>query len=541
MKRLLPFLLFLTIIAGLSAQISELQIVGTPEQLESEIVSVRDANGRFCAAIQMISDMEGFSYDSYNGVVRVDDQPGKDMVFLSPDERVLEILHTGYTPLKIILSEIGIQLSEREVWKIQISGQRRMMNIPVVIIANPGGAEVVIDGVSRGAVERVNLSGGTHQLTLNKVGYESVIQTITVDENNNLFKFDLQRVQEIPIEITTTPSGADVYIDGLKFGTTPLSDFFFSGKHRIRIEKESYLAYEDMVDFTPPRLTQTIQLRPGYGSIQVTSEPESGLDIYLNGELQNNKTPYTFSRLSPGQYRFRAGSGMYQTEEDTVEIRGGESLKVTLHAVEQFAMLTIKTLPGATVYLNGQRIETLENIRLEPMMARIRVEKPPKSEPVEQRVPLRNGDVRTVEIYPEMHTATLQVAVMPFDATIELSGDAGEFFTAERSHVFQDIPVGEYRLKVAKDGFETQEETLQLEIGDKIKRSISLIQEQDLTAEMPEEPVLQKKSRNWLYYSLGAAAIIGGGAAYYITQVADQPEESGPASSALATPPAWPD
>jgi len=28
--------------------------------------------------------MDGFSYDSYNGVVKVDDQPGKNMVYLQP-------------------------------------------------------------------------------------------------------------------------------------------------------------------------------------------------------------------------------------------------------------------------------------------------------------------------------------------------------------------------------------------------------------------------------------------------------------------------
>jgi len=67
-----------------SQELSKMQIVGTPEKSSSELVGVRDANGRFCAAIQVISDMDGFSYDSYNGVVKVDDQPGKNMVYLQP-------------------------------------------------------------------------------------------------------------------------------------------------------------------------------------------------------------------------------------------------------------------------------------------------------------------------------------------------------------------------------------------------------------------------------------------------------------------------
>lgn len=506
---------FFLLISNLSAQLSELQIVGQPERLEAEIVSVRDVNGRFCAAIQVISDMEGFSYDSYNGVVRVDDRPGKDMVFLSPDERVLEILHTGYTPIKIILSEIGIQLREKEVWKIQISGQRRMLNIPVAIITNPEGAEVVIDGESLGPVERITLSSGTHQLKLNKEGYESIIQTIVVDENNTLFKFDLQKVQEIPIEITTDPSGAEVYIDDMRFGTTPLSDFYFSGKHRIRIEKESYVLYEDMFEFTPPRFTQNIQLRPGFGSIRVVSEPETGLDIYINDELQKEQTPHTFDRLKPGIYRIKASSRLYQTNEDTVEIKGGETKEVVLQTEEQVAFLTIVTTPGATVYLNNEKIDKLENIRLEPMLARIRVEKPPKANPVERRFALQKGESRIIEIFPVIKTGTLQVAVVPFDASIELYGDAGEFFTAERSYVFQDIPIGKYRVKVSKEGYKTEEESLILEAGKKDKVSVTLKSLREPVAERPGEQVVEKKKSRWLYYTVGAAVVVGGGAAYY--------------------------
>lgn len=120
--RIITFVFLSLFAISISAETSKMQIVGKPEKSKSEIVAVRNANGRFCAAIQVISDMEGFSYDSYNGVVRIDDNPGKDMVYLSPDERVLEIYKTGYEPLKIILYEIGIILKGKDVWMLKISG-----------------------------------------------------------------------------------------------------------------------------------------------------------------------------------------------------------------------------------------------------------------------------------------------------------------------------------------------------------------------------------------------------------------------------------
>lgn len=57
------FALILLICNILSAQTSKLQILGKPEKSTSEIVAVRDVNGRFCAGIQVISDLDGFFFD----------------------------------------------------------------------------------------------------------------------------------------------------------------------------------------------------------------------------------------------------------------------------------------------------------------------------------------------------------------------------------------------------------------------------------------------------------------------------------------------
>jgi hypothetical protein len=43
-----------------------LRIDGNPQKSATEFVSRRDANGKICAAIQVISDMDGFKYQSNN-------------------------------------------------------------------------------------------------------------------------------------------------------------------------------------------------------------------------------------------------------------------------------------------------------------------------------------------------------------------------------------------------------------------------------------------------------------------------------------------
>ena len=120
---------FITIIPlSLFAQQPQLHIFGEPELSQSEIVAVRDdKTGQFCAAIQVITDLQGFGYSANIGVVRVDfSKPGRDMVFLLPQERILEIFHADFQPLKLIFSEMGINLQPKQVWTIKLTGDKKI-------------------------------------------------------------------------------------------------------------------------------------------------------------------------------------------------------------------------------------------------------------------------------------------------------------------------------------------------------------------------------------------------------------------------------
>jgi len=521
MKVLLLTLIFISSLFAQNSNLNQLQLIGNPQLVDTEIVGVKDVNNRFCAGIKVISDMDGFSYQSYNGIVKVNDNPSEDMVFLSPDERVLEIYHSGYEPLKVILSEIGIKLAPKKVWQIKLSGEKKLNQIPIAIITNPAGAKVTLNGKSYGAVEKLNINEGNHQLRLQMEGYEPVIQTIIVDQQNTLFKYNLDKVKDVPIEIITNPSEAVVYLDDMKFGTSPLSEFYPSGRYPIRIEKDGYATYEDVVEITPPRTTKEYTLQPAHGSLFVTSEPDTGLEIYLNNEPKNVKTPHNFQRLKSGQYIVFARSEYLDTPPDTISVGRGTTQKLVLQTRAAYATLTIRTIQGADVYLNNRLIHELENIRLEPMIARVRVEHP-KAEPVENQVALKRGDNKTIMLYPDIGRGNIQVAVVPFDANILIKGDSGESFKGKRSQVFSDIPVGNYTVYVSHQEYRPQERNVKLTAGKTEKVNVRLAPhpfEKD-QQEKTIQPVKQKKSK-WMYYAIPAAVAVGAGV-YFGTQKKDK-------------------
>ena len=164
MKKLL-LLLFVIIAFSLFAQeMSEMRVVGKAQFAPDELISQtrRDANGDICAGILIETDLTGLSFNSYNGIVAMNTKPGRYFLFVSPDERVIEIYKTGYKPLKIILNEYGVgRLKSGETWKLQITADKKVNIIPVVITCNQNGAEVFVDGKSKGKIRNKMLTINT--------------------------------------------------------------------------------------------------------------------------------------------------------------------------------------------------------------------------------------------------------------------------------------------------------------------------------------------------------------------------------------------
>ncbi|KUK75869.1 MAG: hypothetical protein XD92_1473, partial [Proteiniphilum acetatigenes] len=206
----LTFLLVLYMNAT-AQQLPQMRVVDTPRLLRNEMVGSqhRDANNRIAAAIKIISDMDGFTYQSNNGIVEVERSPGVDIVYLQPDERVLDIHQSGYEPLKLILSEYDIKLESRQVWEVKVTGEKKP--VPVTILSTPSDAEKILDGKSLGTGETFIIIPGKHELRLRKAGYKELVRTIEVSERQTLFRdLNLQEVVPVMVTIQSTPREADI-------------------------------------------------------------------------------------------------------------------------------------------------------------------------------------------------------------------------------------------------------------------------------------------------------------------------------------------
>lgn len=112
-------------------------------------------------------------------------------------------------------------------------------------------------------------------------------------------------VPEGSISISTTPSGASVYMNGRSVGTTPLSlKDVESDTYIVELNKQGYKSKTVSIGLSPGGVeSMNEELVPLTGSIRITSNPV-GADIYVDGP-HRGKTPQTVSGILPGSHTVR--------------------------------------------------------------------------------------------------------------------------------------------------------------------------------------------------------------------------------------------
>ncbi len=450
------FIFHLSLSPAQPSSISRMSIVGKPKKSTSEFVgsSIRDVNGRICAMIKVISDMDGFKYDAYNGVVKVDDQPGEDRVYLQPDERVLLIYKSGYEPLKLILSEYGIQLHQKEVWTIRIKGAPKTGDLlPVTVLVQPRDAAIQVDGagVSRG--KPVDLSPGSHRLKISKQGFRTIEREITVDKNHVLFNLTLQEVDLAPVTINSVPSGADIFLNDGRQGQTDKGMWLYPGEYRLKIQLPGYIPVEQTITVAENQdntFAFTLLKNAGYMHVAV-DPPDAAITINQHTYKAADKIS-----LPSGTYELVVSKNGYLSEKERITVKIGETVRRTYHLIKNSAVLTLDVQPNnATLLINKTDYSGLQQVELAPGIYKIEVSARgyyPKSE----TITLRRGQTVSRRYHLIQRVGKLRFSVNPVFAQVALKRNGRAIRRWQGLKLIKELPVGRYEIEASANGYSTE-------------------------------------------------------------------------------------
>lgn len=250
------------------------------------------------------------------------------------------------------------------------------------------------------------------------------------------------------LAISSEPAGANVYIAGKFYGTTPLTiPPELKGIQRLEISLDGYAPVIRKIDFDHPDESQIHFLLKKLYQIQIVSQPPNA-SVVINKKFMGN-TPYTYYTTSNEETEvlvYQAGYSAWRRH-----IFPAETSQLTARLKQQGTYFDITSTPSrATVYLNGElcgktplhiRRDNLEQAQIKLVYPGYRV--------LEKKLNFLNDCVNefnfTLQLAPR-----IQFVVQPADARIYLNGKKLE--TPES--VYSCEEPGTVEVKIFRDDFQ---------------------------------------------------------------------------------------
>ncbi len=201
---------------------------------------------------------------------------------------------------------------------------------------SPSGANIYIDGTLVGITPATisNVTAGSHSYTLTLSGYNNATGTVTVTAGQTAtVSVTLTPVVTTgSIAFTSSPSGANIYLDGTLVGVTPATITNVSaGSHSYTLTLSGYNDYTGTVTVTAGQtstISATLTALPTTGSITFTSTP-SAANIYIDNILQTPKTPATITNVPAGSHTYIIRLSGYNDATGSVSVIAGQTATVT--------------------------------------------------------------------------------------------------------------------------------------------------------------------------------------------------------------------
>ncbi len=228
----------------------------------------------------------------------------------------------------------------------------------LLVTSEPEGAEITVDGYSLGETPRLITTldaRNVHYLLLRKNGYLERKLEVKFYGRKPLVHNVKLPVDSGTVEVKTDPEGADVILNGVSRGKTPVSvSNIPKGRISIVLRKKGYS--EETRDISVPageveRVFVTMEELPG--SLNLLSRPE-GARFYVDGHAEG-RAPVSIKKIKAGTHTIRAELDGHAPVEKTVKVERGKAL------TEEFVLSNIlgrleivSNPPGAVILLDGK-------------------------------------------------------------------------------------------------------------------------------------------------------------------------------------------
>ncbi|HWT85516.1 MAG TPA: PEGA domain-containing protein, partial [Myxococcales bacterium] len=234
----------------------------------------------------------------------------------------------------------------------------------VAVDSEPGGARVLLDGKERGRTPLVAaLPPGRHQLLLQLEGRRDVNTEFDMPKDRDLWiRLDLPIADRSASRLTvsSTPSGAVLFVDGVEVGLTPWSGPARPGFHTVAVLTPGFVKDDRTVQIQPYRDTDlafALNRAPGAARLHVETEPPA--QVMVDGQ-ELGPSPLTIE-VPPGEHEVQVALEGHRTvaQQLTLDPGQGLSVRIPMHRsqAQDAPLIAVATDPsGAQVFLDQKLV-----------------------------------------------------------------------------------------------------------------------------------------------------------------------------------------
>lgn len=394
----------------------------------------------------------------------------------------------GYTPLtltvprglvKVIIEQKGFKPLEREmnvrrnekvVFTLERAPEAGQLDLRAAGDGSATGAEVFIDGVTRGTIPNVfEVNAGRRLVEVKKAGYLPVSEWFELREGELRTRdFTLKRDASGTGSIMVMAEGGEVWLDGERKDTAPtLLTGISPGDHVVELRREGAEPFRQVVKVEEGKQTKVTGAAPvgPTGTVKVLASTE-GVDVYLDGRPAG-QVPLELA-VPAGQHVVEGRKRGFLNAEEVIKLTPGEQMLVRLKLEPNpegivRAVLSIKSAePNAEVFLNGASLgmAPVERKDLEPGKHVVVVRKPGFVD-FKREVVLEEG--KPLNLVAELQAVSrLKFLSTPPGAQVFIDGEPIPGVTPNAR---DQVSAGEHQVMMRLPGYIDHRQTIKVEGG----------------------------------------------------------------------------
>ncbi|HBM85036.1 MAG TPA: hypothetical protein DD808_11545 [Halieaceae bacterium] len=254
--------------------------------LETDLTVSDEASQRFSFELQPEPGIVTLLTQPAGVAVTIDDayvgEAPMSALALTAGVHALALRHPRYLPLDVTLDVAG--RAREETFTFSLSPAWGVATVS----SEPAGADILVDGEPVATTPAaVELLQGERQLQLRLPGYAPWQQTLVAGAGENI---TLDTVQLQPaagvLEVTSTPSGANVTLDGDFQGQTPVTlNLLPDTAQRLMLTRPGYRRHSETVQLAAGATgRKAITLQAQLGAIDLRVSPPEA-EVRVNGRL----------------------------------------------------------------------------------------------------------------------------------------------------------------------------------------------------------------------------------------------------------------